>query len=330
MVICRTADVKDFLRAVQTHIYNYGIFCKCISDLGSSIVAGANTIRAFMSDPETKSFFDSNGIQSLDFDQYPKGQSSLGSMIEICVKQTKLLIHKAIKTLILDYFDFELLIHKTKSIINKRPITFQSSLRSLSHDEIPTVITPEMLVHGYDTKCLNVVPDLQSYRDEDSSPDYCEHEYARYRYSNLCKAKDRLIDLYHSDFLTTLIHQAVDKTDRYRKVNHEKLHVGDIVLLVEKNSKRYVYPMGRVVGIVENEGGETTAAHVVKGDTKERVFRHVNSLILLIPCGSDEEPQKTSNSYNNAPQVTPLEMSRPSRNAAKVCRERLAAIAEQA
>ena len=40
--------------------------------------------------------------------------------------------------------------------------------------------------------------------------------------------------------------------------------------------------MGRVESVITNDLGETTAAYVYKGGTKEKVYRHVTSLILLV------------------------------------------------
>ena len=101
-------------------------------------------------------------------------------------------------------------------------------------------------------------------------------------FQRLSKVKSRLIDLYHSEFLTTLINQAIDKKNRYKPVLHKALKPGDIVLLVEKHSKRYNYPMARVHKVEINSLGEVTAAFVFKGATKELVYRHVTSLIRLL------------------------------------------------
>ena len=61
----------------------------------------------------------------------------MGSLVEICVKQVKHLIFKSIKTIILDYFDFNFIIGKTINLINKRPITFKEGLRSMSLEQVP-------------------------------------------------------------------------------------------------------------------------------------------------------------------------------------------------
>ena len=83
---------------------------------------------------------------------------------------------------------------------------------------------------------------------------------------------DKVKELYHSEFIRTLIKQAVDKNDRYKPVNHKQLHMDDLVLLVEDNTKRYMYPMGRVIQMESNDFGETTAARILKGERRPRLL----------------------------------------------------------
>ena len=220
---------------------------------------------------------------------------SLGSLVEICVKQTKMLIQKSIRSLVLDYFQFELLVSHTISLLNKRPIAFTSSLRSLPSEEVPIPITPDMIIRGYDTCVLNVIPELHEEIDEDHSVDYSCSSNIRNQYESLVKAKSRLNEIYHSEFLNTLIVQAIDKNDRYKPVPHDLIKKGDIVLLVEKHSKRYMFPMGRVVSTEVNELGEVTAAVILKGSTRERVYRHSSSLIRLISQEGFESPSPDTN-----------------------------------
>ena len=88
--------------------------------------------------------------------------------MEICVKQVKHLIFKSIKTIILDYFDFNFIIGKTINLINKRQIAFKEGLRSMSLEQVPEASTPEILLKGYDTCSLNVIPELQPVEIDDS------------------------------------------------------------------------------------------------------------------------------------------------------------------
>ena len=70
----------------------------------------------------------------------------------------------------LDCFSFEFIVCKTVDLLNKRPVTFKESLRNLRHDQVPFCITPEMLVYGYETGTLNVIPQIQTCNFDD--PDY--------------------------------------------------------------------------------------------------------------------------------------------------------------
>ena len=322
--ICRDFSVDEFLRGIQLHCFEYGLFEQCISDLGSQIQAGANILRTFLADFETKRFLESNGIKELTFQHYAKGNSSLGSLIETCVKQIKYLIYKTVKTTILNFFDFDYLISKTVHMINKRPIAFRENLRSLPPDQVPTCVTPELLLRGFDCTSVNMIPQLQAIEEEYNpnrgSPDDINQNYVKLR-----NVRERLIDLYHSDFLANLIYQAVDKPSRYKPVPHNHIKPGDVVLLVDKYLKRYYYPMGRVLSVEENSLGEITAARVRKGNTHEVVYRHVTSLILLL-SGENFEPETVV--IPPPPSLgIPLEQRKP-RKAAKKCLQKLAKLGE--
>ena len=317
--VCLNANVYEFLKAIQLHCFEYGIFESCISDLGSQIQCGAHSIKTFLSDHESRKFLNANGINDIEFQHYAKGNSSLGSIVESCVKQVKFMIYKSIGTKILDFFDFQFLIYKCVHLINKRPIAFRESLRSLPPDQIPTCITPEILLRGYDCTSVNVIPQLQPIEDvyEPNSSIKTEHDKLR-------KVREKLVEVYHVDFLANLIHQAVDKTDRYKPVARKIIKKGDIVLLVDKFHKRYYYPMGRVLSVETNSIGEVTAAKVVKGDTRETVYRHVTSLILLLPseiCSVGNEADEVSNEEVVSP---PPSIRRPKARQASIrCRQRL-------
>ena len=303
--VCLDLTVKEFLKAMQLHCHEYGMFEECLSDLGSQIQAGAHTIKAFMSDFETKQFLSSNGIRELKFQHYAKGNSSLGSLIETCVKQVKFFIQKSIRTNVLDYFEFTFLISKAICLINKRPVAFLESLRSLSPDQVPTSITPEMLIRGFDCAAVNLIPQLQHVQDNYEPGK--DSEFIRDEYQKLGKVREKMVEIYHEDFLTNLIYQAVDKVDRYKPILHKIVKPGDIVLLSDKHLKQYRYPMGRVISIEQNSIGETTAARVFKGDTKEIVYRHITSLILLLSgelCQSESDPKVTDSSTTNS-ETTP-------------------------
>ena len=155
--VCLDLTVKNFLRAFQLHTYEFGVPEYCLSDMGSQFVAGTNLINDFLNDHETCQYLNEQNIKSIRFEQYYKGCDELGSLVESCVKLVKRLIQGSIKNNILEYLDFEFLICQLVHIVNRRPIAFKEGLRDSSNsEEIPSPITPEILLKGHELTSLNL------------------------------------------------------------------------------------------------------------------------------------------------------------------------------
>lgn len=321
--ICLSADTAEFLRCLQMHIYKNGMFHFCLSDLGSQVTAGTKIITDFLVDDDTKNFLSSRGIEKDTSEQYAKVNSSLGSVVESCVKQTKHLIVKSIGRLILGYAEFQLLIAKVEHVINRRPIAFREILRNNKGEyDIPDAITPEMLLHGRELLSLNIIPQMQPAYDDEFVP--CPDNFKKI-FFKARKANSELNNLYHGEFLHQLTSKAVDKKDRYKPVLHKQLEVGDIVLLVTPNTKQHNYPMGVVRKTNVNSLGEVSFAVVFKGGSREEVVRHASSLILLLKTDDDNrslEPLAISDD-----ELIPSDVCvRPQRRAAEIAREKISAL----
>ena len=220
LVVCDSCDTNTFLKALQMHIFQYGMFSECRADLGSQITAGFNILRTFLSDFDTLNFFETHCIEKPKMEQFCKGNSALGSVVESLVKQTKL-IQKSVRNNILNSFDFKFLIEKVVHLINRRPIAFKEGLRCDS-EIVPDAITPEMLLHGYELVSLNIIPELQV-DDNDRDWSYDNKSKVKSCFSKLQKIRNRLIEEYHSEFMRNLIQQSLDKRDRYKPVKHQSL-----------------------------------------------------------------------------------------------------------
>jgi hypothetical protein len=290
--ICLDLTTDCFLRAFQLHCFEFGLPELVLSDLGSQIVSASHIITDYLKDTETQLFFKEHNVNSTTFDQYYKGNSSLGSLVESCVKLVKRIIYGSIKNLILKYFDFEFVIKNTIHLANRRPIAFKESLRSNDPNDLPDPITPELLLKGHELVSINIIPGLQS--DPEPDPTWNLHpiDKAKSSYDSLKKVRNRLIEIYNEEFLSTLMIQATNKKDRYKPVNNKLLGKGDIVLLKEKHLKPSNYPMGIVKDIQRNVQNEVTGVTVLKGKTNEVVKRHVNSLIPLMSLSAENDLDK--------------------------------------
>ena len=283
--VCLDQTVKTFLKAFQTHIFEFGLMETVFSDLGSQIIPGANIIETFLSDIDTKAFLQSKGISGPKFSQYFKGNSALGSMIESLVKIAKKMIYTSVGKTVLTFPDFQFLMSQVQSIMNRRPIAFKEFLRDSNDFDIPVPVTPEMLIRGCETIDINVVPALQP---ELWAPDPNPSITESFQKLQLCR--ERLIEKYNEEHLSYLMSQATSDKCRYAEVSHRPLRVGDIVLIREPNIKFINYPMGVILNVFENSIGEVTHAVLKKGSTNETIKRHTSQLKFLFSARDENEP----------------------------------------
>ena len=106
LVLCHDLSLKEFLRTFQIHCYGYGLPQLFVSDLGSQLTAGINVLKDFLNDPEVDKYFSYNHVKPITFQQYFKGCSELGSLVEVMVKMVKRLIFGSIKNNILNILQF--------------------------------------------------------------------------------------------------------------------------------------------------------------------------------------------------------------------------------
>lgn len=316
--ICSDLSLKNFLRCFQLHIFTYGAPSRVYSDLGSQIVAGALVIEDFLKDVETKLFFKENNMNPIKFEQYYKGASKLGGLVESCVKIVKKLIYGSIRKLVLPDEDFSFIIRQVVHLSNRRPISFQDTLRDSSNEfELPLPISPEILLNGRELVSLNVVPYLQeNCEDNNWTPDDDNLLTIGRNYTKLLKARTYLNKIYNEEFLPALMKQATSEKSRYLPVQHETLKEGDLVLLRETLQKRTNFPMGIVIKTNLNNLNEVTSVEVKKGTNSEVVKRHVESIIPLMVMQS--KPKEKEKSEDN-----PIPQKRSQRSAAKSCTERI-------
>ena len=252
-------SVKEFLRTFQHHVYEYGIPHRVISDQGTQLVSGANLIKYYLMDMETQLYFDEYGVLPIKFEQFYKGNKALGSLVESCVKLVKRLISGAIGKTVLPLPQFDLVLAQTVHIVNKRPVALKDILRSnlAETDEDVSPITPELLLEGYELPCLNFIP---GNLDNEWKPSKDPVDDIKSNFSKLTRIREKLSEIYQKEFISTLIVQATNDQYSYKPVTHKHLKVGDIVLLVEENTKRTNYPLALVKSRVTNESEEVTDA----------------------------------------------------------------------
>jgi hypothetical protein len=64
---CRFIDKDYFLRAIQLHIFDYGVPSLIVSDNGSPIVSGVEQTVKYLDDEECIKFLESHDIKHINF-----------------------------------------------------------------------------------------------------------------------------------------------------------------------------------------------------------------------------------------------------------------------
>ena len=132
--------------------------------------------------------------------------------------------------------------------------------------------------------------------------------------------RQNIIRKYNEEFLVNLIHQAVDKKDRYKPVTHQLIEPGDVVLIKDQFTKPSEYPMAIVKSTIKNLNNEVTDAIIIKGKTREVLKRHSSSLIPLLSLNRDFKDNDKEESVSVNKRIL------PSRRAALVSREKTKAV----
>ena len=309
--VCLNANTHEFLRMFQLHVFDFGLPELCISDQGSQIKAGTKLITQILNDEQVLNYFDEKNIKTTTFDEYSKGNSAQGSLVESMVKVTKKLIYGAIKNIVLDFTEYQFIVAEVNHLANKRPIAFKEKLRDNLDSDVLDAITPELLIKGFETNSVNIVPNFQTEMtddDEDWKLDNDHTEIIRKKFEKIQKVRKNVKEKYQSEFLANLVSQATNQRDRYKQSPHQRLAIGDIVLLKDQFCKPNHFPMGIVKAIDVNSLGEVTSATVMKGQTRELVYRHVSSLILLVPNESCSPDENNDDNSDNDSEVTDLQI----------------------
>ena len=291
LIVCHKINSEEFLLALQLHIFDYGIPQRIVSDNGSPIVGGINQVQQYLKD-DVKSFLRERNINVLSFEPYPPNASFLGGIVESLVKQVKFMLYSSINKNLLKYKEFCFVVRECNHLVNKRPIACKSLAVDSRSDTSLEVLTPEMLVKGYDVPSIAVVPHLCS-EIKDSDPiergslSYKNEELFQ-SYEKMRNVKFELNRLYYDQFLVNLRSDATNRSRRYKAKNHVKLKIGDIVAVRQPNIKPYYSPIGMVLAVEINDLDEVVAASIRKCNG-EVIRRHVSDLVLLIESICDEE-----------------------------------------
>jgi hypothetical protein len=286
LIVCPNLNIGNFLRAIQLHIFEYGIPSLIVADNGSQIVQGFNLLQPVWNSKEVQNFLILKNIKPLKFEPYPANKSELGGAIESLVKQVKFLINHSCRKNTINDNDFDFLVQEVKMLINKWPIAYKNTLSSLGDgDHEFGCLTPEMVVRGYEIPSISILPQLNADGDPNFSlKDNAETAWEKvfHAFPKIQKIRANLHENYMPEFLGNLELQSINKPGRYKNKKHVHLNVGDLVSIKQNFTKPYQFPLGIVTKVESNDLDEIVTVSIRKSN-REIIRRHVNDVILILP-----------------------------------------------
>ena len=219
---------------------------------------------------ELKELFDHPEVQAYLQGNYLTWKFNLslapwwGGFYERMVGMTKGILRKALGNSKLTFGELEVILIKAESILNNRPLTYQSE----ELDE--QALTPNHLIYGDKLATMPTVP-------EDCFSDDIIGKKKLYVEEKLNHVWSR----WSSEYLATLreFHKVKDQMAGSPYV----LSKGDLVLIRQPNKNRGTWKIGKVIRLIKGKDGLTRGAvmEIVTNGTKVLIERALHHLYLL-------------------------------------------------
>ncbi|UYV63025.1 hypothetical protein LAZ67_2002879 [Cordylochernes scorpioides] len=260
--IVRTLEANTFLLALKRFICRRGRPGKIYSDNGTNFSKTNELLKRLdWGEIERES-----SVKRIQWIFIPPSAPWWGGFWERLVRVVKSLLVRMLGFSKLNYVQLETALCEVESIINNRALSYISED---DQDLIP--LTPQMFLQ---TNANNEFPELEKIR---------VNSFTR-KYKILSKLNEELKQRFRKEYLGVLIQRAENKRELCIKE-------GDLVLIGQDNTKRILWPVGKIIKLYLGKDGVNRVARV-KTSTGEWL-RPVQRLFPL-EISSEETPEKAS------------------------------------
>ncbi|UYV65055.1 hypothetical protein LAZ67_3002993 [Cordylochernes scorpioides] len=260
--IVRTLEANTFLLALKRFICRRGPPGKIYSDNGTNFSKTNELLKRLdWGEIERES-----SVKRIQWIFIPPSAPWWGGFWERLVRVVKSLLVRMLGFSKLNYVQLETALCEVESIINNRALSYISED---DQDLIP--LTPQMFLQ---TNANNEFPELEKIR---------VNSFTR-KYKILSKLNEELKQRFRKEYLGVLIQRAENKRELCIKE-------GDLVLIGQDNTKRILWPVGKIIKLYLGKDGVNRVARV-KTSTGEWL-RPVQRLFPL-EISSEETPEKAS------------------------------------
>ena len=255
--IVNSMDTESFVNALRRFIARRGRPEEIRSDKGGNFVKGEKELRKALQEWNQNQIYDFLLQQEIKWTFNPTAASHHGGVWERCIRTVRKVMKALLKQQVLDDKSLSTLMCEVESIVNGRPITKVSDdakdLNALTPNHL-------LLLRAGTT----VPPGVFSKEDNYSCRRWRQVQYL----SNVFWRR------WTREYLPSL-----QQRQRWNKLQRN-LSVNDIVLLLDENLPRNIWPLGRVLEVYQNRRDGLVRSAKVKTRTSELV-RPIDKIVLL-------------------------------------------------
>ena len=273
------------------------------SDNANSFIAGMGIVAGSLIDNEFNAYLTKNNIRHI---RIPLYSAWVGSMWERMIRTIKGCLHKVTGRKHHELFALQTLLSDIQQCINSRPLTYlnEDTLLALTPNCFLKCSTGRSLLFSNIAGAEVILPGRAELVKALESREQCLSEFK---------------DSWYSEYLLSL--REVDR-DMHQIEWHDKVSVGDIVLVASPNKPRANWQLGRVEELLQGADEKTRCVKVYRPDGSVGVY----SINLLYPLEinvtptNDQLPEESRSSTEKAT-ISPEKL--PKRQAALKCLERI-------
>ena len=255
--IVHSMDTESFINALRRFIARRGRPEEIRSDNGGNFVKGEKELRKALEEWNQNQIHEFLLQQEIKWTFNPPAASHHGGVWERCIRTVRKVMKALLKQQVLDDEGLSTLMCEVESIVNGRPITKVSDdAKDLN------ALTPSHLLL---LRAGTTIPPGVFSKDDN---------YSCRRWRQIQYLSNVFWHRWTREYLPSL-----QQRQRWNKLQ-KNLAVNDIVLLLDENLPRSVWPLGRVIEVYHNQRDGLVRSAKVKTRTSELV-RPVDKIVLL-------------------------------------------------
>ena len=259
-------DTDSFLLAFRKFVSRRGSPSLCYSDNGTCLVAGERELREGIQHWNQQVIGDFMSQEKIEWRFNPPAAPHFGGVLERLVRSGKTAINAVLGKHTVSDEVLTTVLAEVEFLLNGRPLTHVSM-----DPQDPEPITPNHFIHG--GRCMNLPPGI--FEKEDIT--------GRQR----LRASQAMVNDVWKRWLREYVPDLIERRKWLRP--QRNVCVNDLVLIVEKNTPRGHWPLGKVIDVTPGPDNVVRSA-TVKTKSGEYV-RPVSKLCLLEVGEEDVTPE---------------------------------------